>query len=91
MKLNKLAFANALAATTAIIDVLCALAIALAPDLAMSVAQSWFHGLDLSRISSWNVTVGSFVLGLVTLTALAWGAGYSFAAAYNVFGVKSAK
>ena len=85
MKIDKLAFANALAATTAVINVLCALAIALAPDLAMTIAQSWFHGLDLSRISSWNVTVGSFVLGLVTLTALAWGAGYGFAFAYNLF------
>lgn len=88
MKHEPNATANAATVTVAIIYVACRVAVALFPDLAMTVAQSWFHGLDISKVSGWNLSLGSFILGLVTSTAGAWLTGYLFAIAYNYF-VKS--
>lgn len=88
MKHEPKATANALAVTVAILYVVCRIAVSLFPDLAMSVAQSWFHGLALSKISGWDLTLGSFVLGLLTSTGGAWLIGYVFANAYNYFNKK---
>jgi len=85
MKHEPNATANALAVTIGIIYVVCAAAVVLFPDLAISVAQSWFHGLDLSKISAFNVSLGSFILGLITSVAGSWLIGYVFANAYNYF------
>ena len=85
MKHEPNATANAVAVSVAIIFVLCRIAVALFPDLAMAVAQSWFHGLNLSKISGFSVTPGSFILGLVTSTVGGWLIGYIFAKAYNYF------
>ena len=85
MKHEPNATANAAAVTVAGLYVVCRIAVALFPDLAMSVAQSQFHGIELSKVSGWNLSVGSFILGLVTSTASAWLIGYVFANAYNYF------
>ena len=77
--------ANAAAVTVAALYIVCRIAVALFPDLAMSVAQSWFHGLELSKVSSWNLSMGSFILGLVTSAGGSWLVGYIFAKAYNYF------
>ncbi len=77
--------AKATAVTVGAIYIVCALSVVLLPDLAMTIAQSWFHGLDLSKISVFNVTLGSFVLGLITSTAGGWLIGYVFAKTYNYF------
>ncbi|MCL5797354.1 MAG: DUF5676 family membrane protein [Patescibacteria group bacterium] len=88
MKHEPNATANAAAVTVAALYVVCRLAVSLFPDLAMSVAQSWFHGLELSKVSGWNLSMGSFILGLVTSTVSAWLIGYVFASAYNYFAKK---
>ena len=85
MKHESNATANAAAVTVAALYVICRIAIVLFPDLAMSVAQSWFHGLELSRVSSWNLSLGSFILGFGTSTIGAWVIGYIFAKTYNYF------
>lgn len=77
--------ANATAVTIAVIYIVCAAAVVLLPDLSLVIAQSWFHGLDLSKISAVNVSLGSFILGLVTSTAGGWLIGYIFATVYNYF------
>lgn len=77
------ATANAAAVTVGIFYVVCRLALTFFPDLSMSIAQSWFHGLQLS--SQWSLSPGSFVLGLVTSVASAWLIGYIFAVVYNYF------
>ena len=78
MKHNAIITANALAVTTGLIYVVCAVLVVLFPDLSLTVFQSWFHGLDISKLALANVTVGTFVLGLATITAFAWGTGYLF-------------
>ncbi|KKQ43414.1 MAG: hypothetical protein US60_C0002G0022 [Microgenomates group bacterium GW2011_GWC1_37_8] len=75
--------AKATGVTVGVIYLVCAFSVILFPGLAMSIAQSWFHGLNLSKISGFSVTPGSFVLGFVTSTAGGWLIGYIFAKAYN--------
>ena len=85
MKHDPMASAGATAVTIAIIYVVCALAFTLIPGLSMTVAQSWFHGIELSPIADWRLSFGSVILGLVTSTIGGWLVGYIFAKAYNYF------
>ncbi|MFZ2202708.1 MAG: DUF5676 family membrane protein [Microgenomates group bacterium] len=77
--------ANALATTTAVIYVVCRVLIGLFPDLSFIVAQSWLHGVQLTKLGSWDLTWSSFFLGLITATIGAWLVGWCFAHCYNFF------
>lgn len=83
MKLNPMAFANASALLVAMIYAVCAGLVALAPDFVISVANSWVHALDLSKIRDVNITAASLTFGLVSVTIFAWIADYLFAVIYN--------
>lgn len=86
MKHDPMATANAMAVTVAFIAVVCALAIILAPELSLGIAQSWFHGIDLDKMRmAVNPSVGSLIYGWITATIGGWVVGYVFASAYNVF------
>lgn len=85
MKLSASAFANASTLSVMGLYVICRLAFLLFPDLAMAVANSWFHGIDLTKIASFNVSPGSFILGLVSISAVTWITGYVFVRVYNLF------
>ena len=85
MKHHPMATANASAATIAIVYVTCALAVGLFPEFTMNVTRSWFHGIDLSKISSWNFTAGSLILGVGPAVGYAWVIGYLYANVYNYF------
>lgn len=88
-KHNPVATANAVSLTIGIISTVCALGIMLLPSVSLTISQSWFHGLDISKISSPNLTLGSFALGLVSAMVLSWPVGYIFASLYNLFSGKS--
>lgn len=77
--------ANALAVTIAITYVACVVLVLLVPDLYILTMQSWMHGLDLSKIVSINVTIGSFFTGLITITATGWVMGYLYGYVYSLF------
>lgn len=78
-----------MAMTVGFIAVVCALAIILAPDLSLGIAQSWFHGIDLSKVRmAVNPSAGSLLDGWVTATIGGWVVGYVYANAYNVFAPK---
>lgn len=84
MKLNETAWANASGILVGIVYVFCAVAIALFPDLSLTVAQSWIHGIDFGAI--WTAAPrGNFLLGLITAVGLSWLAGWVFAWLYNKF------
>lgn len=85
MKNSPVVISNALAVTTAIIYVLCRVLVGLFPDLFFTIAQSWFHGIELSRLDSWNLTTSSFILGIVSSIVTSWVVGYIFANVYNYF------
>lgn len=88
MKHNPMATANAAAVTTAGVFVVCRMAFVVAPDLALSIGQSWFHGIDIARISALNLSIESFILGVITATVGAWVVGYVFAQLSNNFAKK---
>lgn len=84
MKLNERALADASAVLIAIVYVVCALFVAVLPDLSRVVAGSWFHGIDLDSV--WTGTPrGNFVLGFVSAVGLSWLAVWAFARVYNKF------
>ncbi len=86
MKHDPMVTANATAVTVAFIAVVCALSIILAPDLSMGIAQSWFHGIDLSKVrTSVSLSMGSLVTGWITAAIGGWIVGYVFASVYNWF------
>lgn len=85
MKHQPLTTANAAALTTAVVYLVCAAFFIVAPDFSMGVAQSWFHGIDISQLGAPDFTAGRSVWGLITASVFAWGVGYGFAAAYNYF------
>ncbi|HLE49690.1 MAG TPA: DUF5676 family membrane protein [Patescibacteria group bacterium] len=85
MKHDPKASANAVATTVAAIYIVCALSIVLFPNFVMGIAQSWFHGIDITRIQAFNVTVGSFFYGLITAVIGGWLVGWCFAHCYNFF------
>lgn len=79
------AIPNALAVTTAIVFVVCRLLVGLFPDISFSVAESWFHGIELGKAGAWNLTISSFILGLISSTITAWIVGYIFIKSYRLF------
>lgn len=86
MKHLPVACANATAATVAVIYIVCALGVLLFPDISMTVARSWFHGIDITKITlSTQTTPSSLVLGFITATGGGWLLGYIFASFYNYF------
>lgn len=85
MKHHPMATANAAAATIGVIYLVCAFSILLTPNLAFTVARSWFHGVTLSEFSNTNFTMVSLVTGLVSSTLGGWLVGYLYAYFYNQF------
>lgn len=80
-----MAAANAASTTTAVVYIVCRVLVGLFPDWSFIVAQSWFHGIELTKLSTWNLTMGNFILGLVTATIGAWLVSYLFVKIYNYF------
>ena len=87
MKLNKLAFANASAAVTGIVYVVCSLSVALFPEFSKVVGQSWFHGMDIDLIWTGSPR-GNFLLGFITAVIGMWLVSWGFAWVYNQFSKK---
>ncbi len=85
MKHEPTTTANAVATTTAVVFVACRFLIGLFPEISFTIAQSWFHGIELTKLGSWNLTLSSFLLGLISATITAWLVAYLFAASYNWF------
>ena len=77
-------FANALAAVTGIVYVVCSLSVALFPGFSKVVGQSWFHGMDIDLIWTGSPR-GNFLLGFITAVIGMWLVGWAFAWVYNQF------
>ena len=82
---DPMATGNAAAATTAVVFVACRFLVGLFPGGMFTLAQSWFHGVELSRMMTWNATPSAFFLGLISSTLFGWIVGYVFALFYNTF------
>lgn len=88
MKHDKMATANATGLTGAVVYVVCRILVGIFPDASFSVAQSWFHGIEVQRLGAWNLTWESFFVGLFSITAVSWLIGWCFAHCYNYFSKK---
>lgn len=84
-KLNPLQVASATALTTAVISVVCAVAVYLFPDGTVNFVNSWTHGIDLTELRSekpW--TLASLAFGLFNVTVTGFLVGALFACCYNL-------
>ena len=84
MKTQSYAIPNALAVTTAIVYVVCRLLVGLFPDISFAIAESWFHCIELSKLWNWNLTMSSFILGIISSAITAWIVGYIFIKVYGL-------
>ena len=76
--------ANAVAAVTGVVFILCRLLAAVAPNLLFNVGQSWFHTLNLSSVrATGSMPLGLFLIGLISSVAFAWVVTYAGAELYN--------
>ena len=67
-----------------VISLLCLIFVAIAPaETVASVANSLFHGLDVSSIATKSISVGKSIMGLIILFIVGAIIGYVFAVAYN--------
>lgn len=82
---NQYVIPNVLAITTAIVFVVCRVLVSLFPDASFAIAQSWFHGIGVNQIGTWNLDMPSFITGLVSVTITAWIIGYVYIRVYKLF------
>lgn len=76
--------ANSVATVAGVGYVLCRLIAGIAPKFLFSIGQSWFHTINLSSMPvATAMSLGMFVLGLVSSVAVAWVAAYAVAELYN--------
>lgn len=74
----------ALGITAGIAYTLCAVAVAFWPVQFVRFFNSWFHGIDLSKImAAAQITIGNFVVGLVGIMVVAYLTGAFYAWMYN--------
>ncbi len=80
MELNKNKFALAAMVTMGVWYLVCALLVALVPDLAMTLFSWMVHLVNLQAA---ELTWPTFFAGLVEIVALSYLTGWVFAAAHN--------
>ncbi len=82
--LNATALANAITAVTAVFYLVCLALSTAAPDVLFGVANAWAHSINLEAIETTERTaVGTAIIGLVTISALAWVTTYATVWLYN--------
>ena len=85
-KLSVLSVGIALGVTSALMSMLCALAVAIWPDAAFDFFGAIMHGLDLSAVKSTTpLSPGRALYGVVGLGIFGLLAGVVYASIYNVF------
>lgn len=79
-------FANAATTVIAVFYVICALLSYMMPDLLVAIANSWIHTLSIEALKATSpMTLGSVIIGLVTISAVTWITAYAFAEVYKRF------
>ncbi len=82
-------FALATAVTFAILYVVCALAVILAPNGAIAFFNAWFHGMDLTRLvppGGKPVSPGQFFFSWASAAVVSFAGGAVLASCYNWLG-----
>ncbi len=87
-------FGLAGAATFSVLYTLCALAFVFFPDGTIGFFNAWFHGLDLTLLKPPGgraLTLGQYVVGLVSAAAVSFTLAATFAGFYTLFARGSAR
>ena len=82
-KLSAKKVALALAGVSAVVYIVCALLIAVAPAFTVSIFGALFHGIDISEIAMQNISLGRTILGFIEIIVLALVVGWLYAKMYN--------
>ena len=83
------AFANAATVVIAVFYIACALLSYIASDVVFGLANSWIHTLNLEAMRMQvQLSFGTLVYGLVSISILTWITAYAFVALYNRFAEK---
>ena len=85
MKLNTKLFALATGITTTIFSLVCAILFWLAPQISLTIFNSLFHGIDLTKIAKNDLTFGSVILGLIISFIIGYLFGLLLTIFYNKF------
>lgn len=88
MKTDKMVLANAFGLTIGTTYIVCRLLVSLFPELFMQITKSWFHLIDLTKISGNDLGFGLFVSGLLSSIVTAWLFGYLLGWSIEYFGKK---
>ncbi len=84
MEIRQNAFAFALAKTSAVLYALCALVVAIWPEGAMQLLGSVAHLVSVDKFAGdVQLTLGSFVIGLIEIVIYSYFAGWLFAWFYS--------
>lgn len=82
-KINAKKVAISLAIVSAALYLACAALIFLAPEFAMKIFSSLFHGIDISKIADKPVSLSGVLIGLAEIVIYSLIAGWLFAVVYN--------
>lgn len=83
MELNSKAFANASAAASAVLWIVCSAFVAMLPGMMSNMTGHMLH-FDMEP-HGWTLTLTGFVFGLIIWCVAAWIAGWLMAFFYNRF------
>lgn len=83
------AFANAATVVIAVFYIACAFISYVAGDFVFGLANSWIHTLNLEAVRMpAQLSLGTLLYGLVSISILTWLTAYAFVALYNRFAEK---
>jgi hypothetical protein len=78
--------ASAVATVVGVGYVVCRIIAAVAPEFLFNVGQSWFHTVNLEPLrTTASMSIGVFLLGLVTSVVVSWMAAFATAQLYRLW------
>ena len=82
-KLSPKRVAYSLASVSAILYIICAILISIAPEATIKLFGSLFHGINIELIAQNTISFGSTILGLIEIVVGSLIIGWLFAKIYN--------
>lgn len=76
MKIDKIRLANSFALSMAVLWILCSIVVWLLPELTLQITTWWMHGMNLSNMGDWNLTLSNFFWGGIMTVISSWVTGW---------------
>lgn len=87
-ELNPKRVALSLAIVAGAFYVVCAILVAIAPELMLNLFNNIFHGIDVMQIAKTSMSAGAVIIGFVEVIIYSLIAGWLFAVVYNTLKYK---